>query len=65
LNDRPENKPPPPLRLRLPGFVADREIGLGDVVGKATSVLGVPPCSACRRRAAALNRMVRFLPRRP
>lgn len=32
--------------VRLPGFVREDEIGLGDVVGRATSAVGVRPCGA-------------------
>ena len=49
-----------PFRVRLPGFIADEEIGLGDVVKRATSHLGVQPCGGCARRAAALNRWMVF-----
>ncbi len=45
-----------PYRLRLPGFIRDEEIGLGDVVKKATYAMGVRPCGGCERRAAAMNR---------
>jgi hypothetical protein len=46
------------LRLRLPGLTPDAEIGLGDLVGRATSAAGIRPCTGCLRRAAALNRLV-------
>jgi hypothetical protein len=42
--------------VRLPGFIIDEEIGLGDVIKRATSYVGIKPCGGCRRRAAALNR---------
>ncbi len=48
----------PPLRLRLPGFITDDDIGLGDVVKRATSAVGVRPCGGCEARAAALNRRI-------
>jgi hypothetical protein len=47
-----------PYRLRLPGFVADEEVGFGDIVKRATSNLGVAPCGKCEQRAQALNRWV-------
>jgi hypothetical protein len=50
----------PRHRVRLPGFVKDEEIGLGDVIKRATSYLGVQPCGGCKRRAAALNRWMVF-----
>jgi hypothetical protein len=52
----------PRHRVRLPGFVADEEIGLGDVIKRATSYIGIKPCGGCERRAAALNRRVIFSP---
>jgi hypothetical protein len=45
-------------RVRLPGFLIDKEIGLGDVVKQAMYSMGVTPCSGCEERAAALNRWV-------
>jgi hypothetical protein len=53
-----------PHRVRLPGFVADEEIGLGDVIKRATSYVGIKPCGGCEGRAAALNRWMTFGPRR-
>ncbi len=47
-------------RVRLPGFISDDEIGLGDVVKRATSYLGIKPCGGCQQRAAALNRWMVF-----
>lgn len=51
---------PHPFRVGLPGFISDEEIGLGDVVKRATSYLGIKPCGGCERRAAALNHRVVF-----
>jgi hypothetical protein len=50
--------PPQPRRVRLPGFVADEPVGLGDAVKRATSLVGIRPCGACVERAARLNRRV-------
>lgn len=49
-----------PYRVRLPGFISDREIGLGDVIKRATYAVGLKPCGGCTRRAAALNRWMVF-----
>lgn len=49
-----------PFRIRLPGFIRDEEIGLGDVVKRATYAAGIRPCGGCEKRAAALNRRVVF-----
>ena len=50
----------PPRRIRLPGFVADEDIGLGDAIKRVTYALGIRPCGGCERRAAALNRRFVF-----
>jgi len=49
-----------PYRVRLPGFVRDEEIGLGDAVKRMTYAIGIRPCGGCAARAAALNRWVAF-----
>ena len=48
------------FRVRLPGFVRDEEIGLGDVVKRMAYAAGIRPCGGCEKRAAALNRRVIF-----
>ena len=49
-----------PYRVRLPGFLVEEEIGLGDVIKGVTSTFGIQPCDGCKRRAAALNRWLVF-----
>ena len=49
-----------PRRVRPPGFVSDEDVGLGDVIKRATSTVGLRPCGGCERRAAALNRRFVF-----
>lgn len=46
--------------VRLPGFVNDVDIGLGDVVKRVTHAAGLRPCGGCERRAATLNRWLVF-----
>jgi hypothetical protein len=46
--------------VRLPGFLNENEIGLGDVIKRATSYLGITPCGGCEARAAVLNRWFVF-----
>jgi len=46
--------------VRLPGFVADEAVGLGDVVQRMTYAIGVKLCGGCEGRAAALNRWMVF-----
>ena len=53
-----------PYRLRPPGFILEQEIGLGDVVKRATSSIGIRPCGGCEGRAAVLNRRFVFSGRR-
>lgn len=54
-----------PYRVRLPRFISDEEIGLGDVIKRATSAVGIRPCGGCEHRAATLNRWMVFSGRRP
>jgi hypothetical protein len=53
-------KSDPLRRIRLPGFLIEEEIGLGDAVKRATYAMGIKPCSGCEQRAAILNRWVHF-----
>jgi hypothetical protein len=53
-----------PYRVRLPGSLVDHEVGLGDVIKRATAAVGVRPCGGCDRRAATLNRWFVFSGRR-
>lgn len=59
-DDAPTKPDPSPYRVRLPGFISNDEIGLGDVVKWATSYIGIKPCGGCTQRAAALNRWMVF-----
>lgn len=43
-------------RVRLPGFLIEKEIGLGDVLKRTTYAVGIKPCAGCEKRASALNR---------
>jgi len=52
-------------QVRLPGFITDEDVGLGDVIKRATSAVGIKPCGGCERRAAALNRWLVFSGWRP
>ena len=54
-----------PPKVRIPGFVHDEDVGLGDAVMRATSAFGVRPCTGCQHRAAALNRWLAFSGRHP
>jgi len=50
-------------RISVPRFLSE-EVGLGDVISRITSAVGVTPCDGCRRRAQTLNSWVSFYPRR-
>jgi hypothetical protein len=56
----PETAERPPHRVRLPGFLIEEEIGLGDVIKRVTYSMGIKPCGGCEKRAAVLNRWMRF-----
>ena len=49
-----------PRRVRLPGFVADKDIGLGDAISRAASYFGARPCGGCEQRRVALNYWMTF-----
>jgi hypothetical protein len=49
-----------PRKVRLPGFITDEEVGLGDVVKRVTYAIGIQPCGGCERRAASMNRWMVF-----
>ncbi|MBV9502884.1 MAG: hypothetical protein JO138_26225 [Acidobacteriaceae bacterium] len=50
-----------PHRVRLPGFLIEEEIGLGEAIKRATYGFGIKPCAGCRKRAEALNRWIRLV----
>lgn len=56
--DRPAERKP--HHVRLPGFISDDEVGLGDAIKRVTYAMGFKPCRGCEKRAAALNRLVVF-----
>jgi peroxiredoxin len=58
--ERPPAQAPEPHRVSLPGFLVKRDIGLGDVIKRVTSALGIKTCVGCERRAAVLNRWMVF-----
>ena len=49
-------------RVNLPGFISE-DVGLGDIVKRVTSTIGIRPCGGCLRRAQALNSLLVFGPR--
>jgi hypothetical protein len=61
---RADRGEPTPHRVRLPGFIAETEVGLGEAIKRATSLAGIRPCGSCLERAASLNRWMVFSGRR-
>ena len=53
-----------PYHMRLPGFISDDEMGLGEVIKRITTAVGIKPCDGCTRRVAALNAWFVFTRRR-
>lgn len=49
-----------PHVVRLPGFLVENEIGLGDFIKKVTASVGINTCGGCDQRAAVLNKWVAF-----
>ena len=47
-------------RMHLPGFLAEEEVGLGDVVKRTASYFWIKLCEGCKRRTATLNRWLVF-----
>ncbi|MDQ2776564.1 MAG: hypothetical protein M3Y57_16850 [Acidobacteriota bacterium] len=64
----PKNKPTDVLstrhNVRLPGFITEETIGLGDLIKRTTYLAGIKPCGGCERRAKALNRWLAFGPKK-
>ena len=68
MNDKQvenEDKERKPFRVRLPGFITNEEVGLGDALKRVISTVGIKPCGGCSGRAGALNRYLVFSNRNP
>lgn len=48
--------------VRLPRFLVDEPVGLGQMVKRVTTAAGVKPCAPCERRAAQLDRWLQVEP---
>jgi hypothetical protein len=59
-NDEESSPQPQPRIVRLPGFIIEDEIGLGDAIKRVTYAMGIKPCGGCEKRAATLNRWMKF-----
>jgi hypothetical protein len=47
-------------RVHLPGFLIEQEVGLGNVIKRASAAMRIRPCGGCEKRAATLNRWMTF-----
>jgi hypothetical protein len=63
--DHTDERARQPYRMRLRRAIAHQDVGLGDVLKRATSAVGIKPCGGCERRAAAFNRWLVFTGGRP
>lgn len=58
--EQKDRLPREPHRVRLPGFLIEEDVGLGDAIKRVTYSMGITPCGGCERRATSLNRWMRF-----
>lgn len=54
----PTNEEEEPHSIPIPFLKG--EVGLGDLIKRATSAVGIKPCGGCQKRAERLNRFARF-----
>ena len=58
--DEESSSQPRPRLVRLPVFLIEEEIGLGDAIKRVTYPMGIQSCGGCEKRATTLNRWVKF-----
>ena len=64
-NAHPDKGEQLPHRLRLPGFIVNEKIELGNVIKQTTSNFGIQPCAGCEAPiACSLNHWLTFANRR-
>ncbi|HVQ35957.1 MAG TPA: hypothetical protein VMS31_00390 [Pyrinomonadaceae bacterium] len=63
-NPKKDRQANAPHTVRLPGFVLEEDVGLGNLVKQVTSSFGIRPCGGCKQRAAKLNRWLVFTGKR-
>jgi hypothetical protein len=56
--------PREPYQVRLPGFIIDEDVGLGEIIKRATSMAWIKPCGGCAERARNLDNWLFFSNRR-
>jgi hypothetical protein len=63
LSENKSGRTQSPRKVVLPGFISE-EVGLGDVMKRVTTSVGIRPCGGCQKRAEALNSWIVFSPKR-
>jgi hypothetical protein len=57
---RPKHAVQPKHTVQLPRFLVEEPVGLGEVVKRITTSIGVQPCGSCGQRAKRLDQWLRF-----
>jgi hypothetical protein len=60
MEDDRRDEPTRPRAVRLPGFVPDEPVGLGDALKRVSAAAGIPPCGPCAERARRMNNWLVF-----
>jgi hypothetical protein len=58
----PDGSGPALHTIVLPTFLLGHEVGLGQLLKRVTTSVGVRPCARCEQRAARLDQWLRFVP---
>lgn len=55
-----DSRRPAKFSIPVPGMRPGQSVGLGSILKRMTSAVGVRPCGGCEGRARRLDRMVRI-----
>lgn len=55
-----EGRRPARFYIPVPGMRPGQSVGLGSVLERITSAVGIRPCGGCKERAAAIDRVIGF-----
>lgn len=58
-------QPAPEHVIQVPFLGPEQSVGLGDLVAKVTTSVGITPCEPCEKRRARMNAWVVIEPRKP